>query len=75
MLFVLGSTRALTCSARRPRRADEALGQSLDVGESDLAGVFREGAEHSTRGRVRSPFRLHRSLIAKSVPSRQSPVQ
>ncbi len=60
MQFIEGSTRALACSDRRPRRSALGLAafperRALDV----AAGVFRGGAENRTRGRVRSPFQRH----------------
>jgi hypothetical protein len=35
--------------------------------------VFREGAEHRTRGRVRSPFQLHRSGLKRTGRRRSLP--
>ena len=56
-----GSTRALACSGRRPRRAaglQPTVGRSSPTGVSRTTG-FGEGAESSTRRRVRSgPFAL-----------------
>ena len=45
-----GSTRALACSDRRPRRSVEGVGESRGGGWGRRARVFREGAKHSTRG-------------------------
>jgi len=52
----LGSTRAIACSDRRPRRSEEGAMQSIKGDPFERPPVVGEGANHSTRGRVRSPF-------------------
>ena len=71
----LGSTRALACSVRRPRRAEESViwprstdtfARVLATGQSARPSsrsrllprlcVAGGGADHCTRGRVRSPI-------------------
>jgi len=56
MQLELGSTRAIGCSDRRPRRSEEGAMQSLNRDPFERPPVVGEGANHSTRGRVRSPF-------------------
>ncbi len=62
--FELGSTRALACSERRPRRS--AGGQSnLSNGDYFACpSAVGEGAGRRTRGRVRSPDQRHRYGLA-----------
>ena len=56
MEMELGSTRALACSDRRPRRSEEDVVPSLNNGMCQRLAVVGEGADHGTRGRVRSPL-------------------
>jgi hypothetical protein len=65
MQSVWGSTRALACSDRRPRRSVPVLAAVTERWILDGPAVFREGAENRTRGRVRSQFQLHRSALAR----------
>ena len=51
----LGSTRALACSDRRLAGRNGGAIQSLNGGPVERAHVVGEGADHSTRRRVRSP--------------------
>ena len=55
MQLELGSTRALACFDRRPRRSEEGVMQSLNSDSSERHFVVGEGANHRTRGRARSP--------------------
>ena len=52
----LGSTRALACSDRRLADRNGDVIQSLNGDLFERASVVGEGADHCTRGRVRSPF-------------------
>ena len=52
---MLGSTRALAGPDRRPRRSAEGVVKSINAQTYERPPVFREGAEHDTRGRVCSP--------------------
>jgi len=54
--FLSRSTRALACSVW----SDEGFPLSLNGEASARVPVFRQGAEHCTRGRVRSPQQLNR---------------
>jgi hypothetical protein len=65
MQSVSGSTRALACSDRRPRRSVRTPPQPRNSEPTWRAPVFREGAEHRTPGRVRSPFLPHRYGFAR----------
>ncbi|MBI2946275.1 MAG: DUF1553 domain-containing protein [Verrucomicrobia bacterium] len=56
----LGSTRALACFDRRLAGRSGCVAQPLHSDLSDRACVVGEGADHGTRGRVRSPLRLNR---------------
>ncbi len=55
MQFVSGSTRALACPDRRPRRSATGAETKPNRYVRRRSPVFREGAEHHTRGRVCSP--------------------
>ncbi|MBI2948651.1 MAG: hypothetical protein HYY23_13490, partial [Verrucomicrobia bacterium] len=52
----MGSTRALACSDRRLAGRNGRVGQSLNDASVERPDVVGEGANHGTRGRVRSPF-------------------
>jgi hypothetical protein len=52
----LGSTRALVCADRRPRRSEPCVIAAPRGGTWEASGVVGEGANHGTRGRVRSPL-------------------
>ncbi len=54
MQLKLGSTRALACFDRRPRRSKVNLKRSRIRGSWDRLGLVGESANHGTRGRVRS---------------------
>ena len=56
----LGSIRALACSDRRLADRNGRVIQSLYGDSFDRARVVGEGADHSTRGRVRSPSQANR---------------
>jgi hypothetical protein len=56
MRLELGSTRALACADRRPRRSESRGITSPNGGVLEAAGVVGAGADHRTRGRVRSPL-------------------
>ena len=56
----MGSTRALACSDRRLAGRNGRVIQSLNGDSFDRASVVGEGADHRTRGRVRSPSQLNR---------------
>ena len=58
-----GSIRALACSDRRPRPSEEGTIKPLTGDSYGCLIVVGEGADHSTRGRVRSPFDLNRSSL------------
>ncbi len=51
-----GEHTRLACSDRRPRRSAEDVPRPETVKGVGRPFLFREGAEQSTRGRVRSPF-------------------
>ena len=59
MQLELGSTRAFACSDRRLAGRNGAVHPSLKGEWFGCAAVVGEGADHSTRGRVRSPSHLH----------------
>ncbi len=59
MQFESGSRRALACADRRPAGRNEGPIQSPHVDLFRGAIVVGEGADHRTRGRVRSPSQLH----------------
>ena len=52
----LGSIRALACADRRPAGRSEDPIKSANGDSFAGANVVGEGADHRTRGRVRSPF-------------------
>ena len=54
MQFVSGSTRALACSDGRPRPSSGGERRHQMVRRFERLTVLREGAQHCTRGRVRS---------------------
>ncbi len=55
----LGSIRALACADRRPAGRKGGAIQSLNGDPVERPGVVGGDADHSTRGRVRSPFQLN----------------
>ena len=55
-----GSTRALACSDRRLAGRNGVEAQSRNGDSAGRTNVAGEGADHSTRGRVRSPSHLNR---------------
>ena len=55
----LGSTRALACSDRRLAGRNGGAIQSLNGDPFESPDVIGEGADHCTRGRVRSPSQPH----------------
>ena len=55
----MGSTRALACSDRRLAGRNGGAIQSLNGAPFERAKVVGEGADHCTRGRVRSPSQLN----------------
>ena len=58
-----GSTRALACFDPRPAGRNENPIQSQGDDSSEHANVVGEGADHSKRGRVRSPSQLKRCTL------------
>ncbi len=60
MRLGLGSIRALACADRRPAGRNESPIRSLNGDPFGSASVVGEGADHRTRGRVRSPSQLLR---------------
>ena len=60
----LGSTRAFACPAQRPAGQNGGPIQSLNGDSFERASVVGEGADHRTRGRVRSPSRLNSHDLA-----------
>ncbi|MBI2947958.1 MAG: SAM-dependent methyltransferase [Verrucomicrobia bacterium] len=54
-----GSPRALACFDRRLAGRSEPPDRTLDGEVPDRGSVVGEGADHGTRGRVRSPFHLN----------------
>jgi hypothetical protein len=59
MQLELGSTRALACSDGRLAGRNGAVKRALNGDWFGCAEVAGEGADHSTRGRVRSPSQLN----------------
>jgi hypothetical protein len=59
MRLELGSPRALACADRRPRRSESRGMTSPNGGVREITRVVGEGANHRTRGRVRSPTQPH----------------
>jgi hypothetical protein len=55
MRLELGTTRALACADRRPRRSEPGSLPPPKGGALEATGVVGGGANHRTRGRVRSP--------------------
>jgi hypothetical protein len=70
MRLELGSTRALACADRRPRRSEARGITSPNGGVLETTRVVGEGANHGTRGRVRSPINCMDT--AKGVHPRRS---
>ena len=65
-----GSTRAPACSRMRPRiRPRRAHPGREPFARPRATGVFREGAENRTRGRVRSPSRGASAALRGARPS------
>src|SRR5262245_18642511 len=54
----MGSTRALACSDRRPAGRNPYAVRSPNGDAFGCTNVVGEGADHSTRGRARSPLQV-----------------
>src|SRR5437762_58113 len=68
-----GSTRALACADRRPAGRNESVIESLNGYPFESPCVVGEGANHCTRGGVRSPFQSN-SYLEEEVVARRSQI-